>query len=296
MNGELFKMPGLDINAAQSVAAVQIDTWSEMSPVLTEDGYFICSDYQTIIARNTDPTARAATTLTVYTNYNESMEDAYFTFANTHTDVDVVIATSYEDITEAMMNQSDAVDIYAVSVNSEDYAALLDRGYLADLSASKTLSDTVSQMYPSIQQVVMKDGALMALPLEMYTNCMSYNPAAMQKLGLTEDDMPKTWIQFLQFLQKAPGLVGDTGVSVFEKYMTQDDARLNLFYNMLNSYMLYLTKTDGVEMSFDTDIMRNLLAEFDKIDWTAFGLMESYDDEDTSAHPESPMTKATCSS
>lgn len=291
LDGELKRMSGFDPATVEAVAAVQINSWSELSPAITEDGYFICSDYQTVIARSTDPTARAARKLTVYTGYNQALESAYYTFAAKHTDTDVVLSQSYADITEAMMNQSTAVDIYTVQVNSDDYGALYDRGYLAELTQSDALMNLVSEMYPDIQSAVMKDGQLLALPVEMYTgNAMSYNPEAWELLGLTEEDVPGTWTELFQFLQRLPELVGDTGVTAFDGYMTQSDARNTLFYNVLGAYMLYLKKADGVEMAFDTQILNDILIEFEKIDFEALGLPEEYS-EDSYAYKEDARTK-----
>jgi hypothetical protein len=291
MDGELMRMSGLDPSTAESVAAVQINAWSDLPPVLTEDGYFICSDYQTVIARPTDPSARAARKLTVYTGYDQALESAYYSFAAKHADTDVVLNTNYADITEAMMNQSTAVDVYTVQVNSEDYGALFDRGYLAELTGSEVLSGLVSAMYPDIQAAVTKDGQLLALPVQMYAgNAMSYNPEALKALGLTEDDVPGTWKEFFQFLQRLPEMVGDAGIMAFDPYMTQSDMRNTLFYNMLNAYMLYLKNADGVEMAFDTPILKDALAEFEKIDFAALGLPEEYED-DSYTYTENTQSK-----
>lgn len=279
LGGELMRVTGLDPATAQSVAAVQIDSWSDTTPALTEDGFFICADYETVIARSTDPDARAARTLTVYTGYDQAMESAYYTFAAKHTDTDVVLSQNYSDITEAMMNQSATVDIYVTQINSDDYGALYDRGYLAELTGSEALTSLVSQMYPQIQDAVTKDGQLLALPVEVYTgNAMSYNPEALKALGLTEDDVPTTWKGLFQFLQRLPELAGDTGVTAFDAYMTQSDARCTLFYNLMSAYMLYIKKADGAEMAFDTPVLDETLAEFEKIDFAALGLPEEYDD------------------
>lgn len=282
LDGELKRMTNLDLSTIESVAAVQIDAWSERSPALTEDGYFICSDYETVIARSTDPNARAEKTLTVYTGYNQSLESAYYTFSAKHADTDVVLSTNYQDVSEAMLNQSTAVDVYTVSVSSDDYAALFDRGYLAELTESETLTGLVSEMYPDVQAAVMKDGQLLALPIEMYTgNSMSYNSEAFKALGLTEDDLPKTWKDLFRLIQRFPDLTGDTGIMAFEGYMTQKEARTSLFYSFMSAYMLHIKKVDGSEMAFDTQIMNETLDEFEKIDFVALGLPEEYDDSYT---------------
>jgi hypothetical protein len=146
-------------------------------------------------------------------------------------------------------------------------------------------------MYPDIQAAVTKDGQLLALPVQMYAgNAMSYNPEALKALGLTEDDVPGTWKEFFQFLQRLPEMVGDAGIMAFDPYMTQSDMRNTLFYNMLNAYMLYLKNADGVEMAFDTPILKDALAEFEKIDFAALGLPEEYED-DSYTYTENTQSK-----
>ena len=279
-NGELCRMKGADASTIESISALAVNNGDGQPTFLTDDGRYLTGDYQTVVLRGTDPTQRAEISLTVYSSYNSYVQNAAYTFGNTHSNVEVVMATSYEDVVQAMMNQSDAVDIYVLSVSDPGYAALLERGYLADLSSSDKITNFVNSVYPGLQDVLIRDGKVVALPVELYTSCMSYSPKAAEALGVTE--LPTSWLELFRFLaEDAPALLeSHEGYNILPTYNTAEDMRNQLFTQMFQDYMLYLEKED-VEFAFDTDLMHSLLDAFEKIDFTKLGLMEDYDDDDS---------------
>lgn len=280
LNGELYRLNDMDISAPESIAAVNVEGWSDSPAIVTEDNYYICSDYQTVIIRNTDPSQRSEQSITVYTAYCDIMDQAYYDFTAANPDVEVVLATSYEDVTQAMLNQSSAVDVYTISVNSQDYSALFKRGYMAELDGSSIITGFVGEMYPQLQDVLTGDSGVVAVPVEMWASCMSYNVGAFEALGLTEDDVPTSWPEFLALLQRLPEIMGeDCEFSVVDPYYTQGDLRNSLFYSIISDYMLYLQQ-DGVEFAFDTEVLRSVLTELEKVDFAALGLPEEYGDDD----------------
>ena len=279
-NGELCRMKGADASTIESISALAVNNGDGQPTFLTDDGRYLTGDYQTVVLRGTDPSQRAEISLTVYSSYNSYVQNAAYTFGNTHSNVEVVMATSYEDVVQAMMNQSDAVDIYVLSASEPGYAALLERGYLADLSSSDKISKFVNSVYPGLQDVLIRDGKVVALPVELYTSCMSYSPKAAEALGVTE--LPTSWLELFRFLaEDAPALLeSHEGYNILPTYNTAEDMRNQLFTQMFQDYMLYLEKED-VEFAFDTDLMHSLLDAFEKIDFTKLGLMEDYDDDDS---------------
>ena len=280
LNGELYRVKGMDPATAESVAALNIDSWSDNLAYALSGGFYICGDYESIIMRNTDPSLRAEQSITVYTSSNNAMEKALYDFNATEPDVEVVIANNYEDLTQAMMNQSSTVDVYTVYVNDQNFAAVFERGYMAELDSSSVISDFVNSVYPGIQEVLIKDGHVVAIPVEMYSNCWSYNPKAFEKLGLTEADVPKSWPEFLNFAKELPAILGENeeGFTLFDPYYTAEDARISMFYELIDDYMVYLQQ-DGVEFAFDTEQMRSMLRTLDEIDFSALGFLESYEEE-----------------
>lgn len=279
-NGELCRMKGADASTIESISALAVNNGDGQPTFLTDDGRYLTGDYQTVVLRGTDPSQRAEISLTVYSSYNTYVQNAAYTFGNTHSNVEVVMVTSYEDVVQAMMNQSDAVDIYVLSVSDPGYAALLERGYLADLSSSDKITKFVNSVYPGLQDVLIRDGKVVALPVELYTSSMSYSPKTAEALGVTE--IPTNWLELFRFLaEDAPALLeSHEGYNILPAYNTAEDMRNQLFSQMFQDYMLYLEKED-VEFAFDTDLMHSLLEAFEKIDFTKLGLLENYDDDNS---------------
>ncbi len=275
--GQLFRASALDAAVIQAVAAAPVDDWSNVPPILTRDGGIILADTAGVLMRATDPAARAESSLTVYCQHNSAVEKAYYSFSAKYPDTEVVIAGDCPDITDAMLAQSPAVDIYVVDLAGEEFGALFARGYLEDLSGSAVLEAAVGEMYPDIQASVTKDGRLLALPVDLNAgNLINYFPAAFAKLGLGEADVPATWGEFFALLRRLPDLIGDTGITACAPYMTYGDFRREIFYALVQAYLLYLEKTPEVEVAFDTELFRDLVAEFEEIDFSGLGLPEDY--------------------
>lgn len=279
LNGELVRVPGLDPAAAEAVGALNVDGWNDSQPAVTEDGFLICGDYETIVVRNTDPSQRSASSIAVYTNYTSAMDKAFYDFTAANPDVEVVVLNSYEDATQAMMNQSSSVDIYTMMVAGQDYSALLDRGYMAELDSSAVISDFVRSVYPQLQRVLMREDHVVALPVEMYANSWAYNPVAFEALGLTENDVPTTWMEFIELAKRLPEIMGeDSGYTMFDPYYTAADARNMLTYGVIEDYMRYLSGGD-VEFAFDTPELLALLTEIEELDYSKLGFMDEYSEE-----------------
>ena len=276
-NGELFRVEGMNPETAVAVAAYPVSYANYMC--VASDGNLLVSDYESIWKINTDPDARPEQSLTVQHNYNMAMEEASVAFQQAHPEVEVVLAQSAGDIVQAMMTQTTSPDIYTLYVNSSEYSAVFERGFMAELTGSEILSGIAESVYPAIQEVIMKDGEVYGLPVEMYGSVyQSYSPAAFERIGLTEEDVPTTWMEFFDLLARLPEyLENDPDVSVFDPYMTQENLRYSLFSSLLDNYMLYISQP-GNEFSFDTPLFRELMAAFEAIDYEALGIPEEYDD------------------
>ncbi|HIS92542.1 MAG TPA: extracellular solute-binding protein [Candidatus Alectryocaccomicrobium excrementavium] len=281
-NGELWRMPLTDPAAAESVADMPLNYSGQAQPVLTEDGYFIVADYETVVRRNTDPSQRAQTRIVVQDAYADAVDRAYYAFTGANPDVEVVKKDVTEDIVQAMMSQSSDIDIYVLGMSGAEFATLLDRGYAVELGGSEKITGLVGQMYPALAEGVSRDGMVYALPLEIYSRTtMGYDMEAFQRLGLSEEDVPTTWDELLDLLIALPDyMANDEDVSMFEPYVTQEDARESLFSMILDNYLLYIDQPDQ-EFTLDTPLLRGLLEKLETVDFEALGLI-SRDEAGTS--------------
>ena len=161
------------------------------------------------------------------------------------------------------MQSEDAADLYLLNLDCGFFDALRDKGYLADLSASPALMSAVGRMYPQLTGAMLKDGHLYALPVYMYTFMMGYHPAAMEKLGLTEEDLPGNYGELMDFIVRWEEEFYDRYPEM-SLYGTASDLFQDLFNKVLDTYLL-LCEAKGETPTFDTPDMRALLERLERI-------------------------------
>ena len=285
-NGELLRVTGADADAPVAVAANPL-SYAD-SGAFTLDGDLLLGNYEAIWRVNTDPEERPETRLVVQANSDSSLEAARVPFQQAHPEVEVVLSQSAGDVAQAMLTQTATPDIYTLYVDSAEYSAVFGRGYMAELTDSEILADFAAAVYPAIQEMIQKDGEVYGLPLEAYGfGDLSYSPEAFERLGLTEEDVPSSWMEFFDLLGRLPDyLENDPDVAVFEKYLAETDLRYMLFSSLMDSYMLYISQPEN-EFAFDTPLFRELVAAFEAVDFEALGVSEEgtedyvYNAEDT---------------
>ena len=215
--------------------------------------------------------------------YINEIKTAYYDFTDAHPEYMVSISdsSSTDTLLQDMMNRSPDVDIYTLSLTDSAFTALMNRGFLSELSSSDTLSAEVGAMYDSIQNAVMKDGELYAVPMYLYANCLMINRKLLtEKLGYTEEQMPKTWTDVF-------GLIADLAatrkleeypeVSLLGPGYTENDVKFSLFAMMMSSYYVWLD-ADEANLTRAGGVLEGLCEAFEAIDWSAFGLPTEYEE------------------
>ena len=95
----------------------------------------------------------------------------------------VIVSNQSVDIAQELLTQSATYDIFLVHAQDAAFETALAQGYMHALD-SASLTEYVQGMYPGIQNAVMREGALFALPLAMaFEQGPSYSPAAFAALG-----------------------------------------------------------------------------------------------------------------
>ena len=89
---------------------------------------------------------------------------------------------------------------------------------------------------------------------------MGVNEQALKRLGLTIEDVPTNWSDYLDFLSDVlpQHMTPDCGVELFYSGMTESDARWQLFGQMFTTYLNYVDATMDVP-KYDTELMRTLM-------------------------------------
>ena len=249
--------------------------------VMLPGGYYVLNSYDAIIVRNVDPTKRAQQRLTVNNaNYAEPINSAYYDFANANGDVSVAISTEYMQssaLIEAMMNQSADYDIFVITPQEEAFDAVYNRGYMAELTGSEAIDQFFADMYPSLAEHFCRNGVPVALPLGAYGSTFGVSTEAMEKAGLTVEDIPDNWLELLDQFDEINAKLEGTGVTLFYPFYTQEDIRSMLFSMIFQEYVAYMDYTDPT-MGFNTEVLRSVLDMLDAVDFEALGFEPRQDD------------------
>ena len=271
-NGEIFAAPEGDVSRAEAVndsPSIRGDTFGKLVP----DGRLLMWDYSSVFLRNTDASKRSAVTLRVRPLSGfYSLDKGVMAYTADHGDV-AVIREDYGDesmLLQEMMNRESRVDVYVLGRESSAFSAVYDRGFTADLSGYAGLQAETEKIYPFIREAVEKDGKLVAVPLRLDGDSLGYSPSVLEKLGMTEEDLPKSWNQLFTFLEEMSARLENTEFCVLDRFYAQEDIRTMLLKQYLSQYA---AARDGGKLN--TAEARDTLEKIRNIDFDALGIMTS---------------------
>lgn len=279
-DGELYAQSMAEGQQAESVNECGIMADSLMA---TADGYIIAWTYSAALARNTDPTKRANVTLRVSNSgSNWGLEDAVLDMNESRGDLSVVLKEQNSltsDVLQAMMNQEDYIDVYILSYESKEFDALRDRNYLTDLSDNKDIAAAVERMYPYFQDAMKQNGKIICTPVQLTGQEMGINLKTWAKLGGTEEELPKTWSQLLDWLEKdVPERIANSdGIKVCDSDAMNLKGTMRLL--VLYKYQMWMDAKGG-DYQFNTPLLKDLLTRIDNLNTDALGMKEIYDEDD----------------
>ena len=286
LGGSVWRMPVSEdgMGEPQEFGDMPLDVYTDSGAVVLGDLYII-SSYDGVVGRDVTAEKLPEEKLRIVNRgYIQEMKQAYYDFTDAHPEYMVSISdsSSTDTLLQDMMNRSPDVDIYTLSMMSSAFSALMNRGFLAELSGSETLSAEVGAMYDSIKNAVMKDGELYAVPMSMYANCLSINKKLLtEKLGYTEEQMPKNWADIFTLLADLAAtrkLEEFPEVSLLGPGYTEHDVKFNIFAMMMNSYYVWLD-ADEANLNRAGGVLEGLCTAFEAIDWSAFGLPTEYEED-----------------
>ena len=185
-----------------------------------------------------------------------------------HPELNVTLASNYpqtmEELTTAMVSGTGSIDVFSLNTDANPVARLIDKGYAADLSGYPELMAVAGRMDARFTESVMRDGKLYGLPVSLYTSGMGVNADTMEKLGLTQDDLPTTWLEFLDF---AANFYYDYGEENADVALMDLNMRRPLFQMICKQYVAAQLRDTG-SISFDTPLFRKLMQALEAIDFT----------------------------
>ena len=285
LGGSVWRMAVSEdgLGEPQEFGDMPLDVYTDSSAVVLGDLYILAS-YDGVVGRDVTAEKMPDEKLRIVNRaYINEIKTAYYDFTDAHPEYMVSISdsTSTDTLLQDMMNRSPDVDIYTLSLTDSAFTALMNRGFLSELSSSDTLSAEVGAMYDSIQNAVMKDGELYAVPMYLNANCLTINKKLLtEKLGYTEEQLPKTWAEvfgLLSDLAATHKLEEYPEVSLLGPGYIESDVKSNFFAMMMNSYYVWLD-ADEANLTRAGDVLGGLCEAFEAIDWSAFGLPTEYEE------------------
>ena len=244
---------------------------------------YVLASYDAVVGRDVTLDKLPAQRLRVANgSYEDAIGKAYYTFTDKHPEYMVSITSSLDEdnLLQSMMNRDSTVDIYTLNSTSSAFAALMNRGFLAELDGSETLSGAVNAMYDYLKDYVTKDGHIYALPMSGYANIMNINTKLLtEKLGY---DVPTSWVGLFNILADISSnkkLEETPEVMIVDTGYAKDEFRGQLFSAMLNDYFTWLDAGEE-NLTRGTQALLDLCAAYEAIDWDNLGLREEDDSED----------------
>lgn len=276
-DGEIREVNLQTGEVGEGLSEMPLTVYSNVAGRIFADHYYLYTTFDGTVIRNLAPEQKAEYKLKVLDHsYTDAVTDAYFDFTNTHGNVSMAVnrGGSTSSIVEDMMNRSNEVDIYILNVDDE-YEALLERGYLAELDSSEQITASLENMYPAVQEACTRNGKAVAIPVNAYCWAFGVNERALNRIGLTIEDVPTNWNDFLDFLgnELPQAMENDPDVSMFYSDYTQSQVRNILFGQIFRDYMDYAAATMDVQ-SYDTPLLNELLTKLENLDLTALHVSE----------------------
>lgn len=211
--------------------------------------------------------------------FGENGSDTHRNFAKAHPEISVEVAGDYsndlETLTQAMVSDTNPYDVLFLSLNYMPVDRLLQKGYCADLTDDEALMDAARSMYPQFGEILMKDGRLYGLPVDAGAYTRSVNMEAWEALGLTEDDLPRTLLDLMEFTANWAFDYGDE----YSEYDLFDWVYQPSFLSMiLSEYLTYIQKKEG-KIVFNTPEFEELLRAFEDINFKELEQLHDQNEE-----------------
>lgn len=195
---------------------------------------------------------------------------ALTSYRRAHSEIEIqmkdIDTSSAEDYLQLLYKDA-SLDVIAVD-NMELLEILMDKGYCADLSGSSTISETISGMAPALAAPISCGEAIYAIPYmaSFAKTIPGYNPVALQKLGLSEAELPTTWEAFFDFVEAwadQPSLEENELTLIRSPYSLYD-LRETIFL-AITEQQLAQCEQQGIAIMLDTPVIRHLLTRLDEI-------------------------------
>lgn len=249
------------------------------SMTIFSSGYAALWSSDGLEIHNLDPAYLPTKTLTLIGSWRDA---AARKFTQENPDIPLIFSEQYygmAQLGQAMVSGDTTIDVIRTNVEN-GFDNLLEKGYCADLSSSQKLMDYVNSLYPALRDEVMKDGKLYAIPVTLYGSTLSYMPSKLEEIGLTEEDMPTTFVELCEFITRWNNeWIDDENKTNVMPFCTTMSNRSVVFDLMLKAYLDYYD-AKGEPLTFDTPEFNAMLTALDSMDASNLDMPANMSDQE----------------
>lgn len=229
------------------------------------NGFYIYYGYDNFTMLKLDSESLASGRLTIFGEYGGP---AHESFLKNHPEIAIDTtqneSASLELLTQAMVSESNAYDVLMLTYSNMPVDRLIKKGYCLDLSVYPEITSRIDTMYDKFTEPMKMDGKLYGVPVSMIGTTYCVNTRIWEELGLSEDDLPKSTLELLDFIANWSYDYGDeySDIRLFE-YTQMSDL---LFSSLFDQYIVY-RQYMGEGIRFDTPALRQLLDAYAQINF-----------------------------
>ena len=252
--------------------------WDDGAFMLVGGSYAV-ADYNGLVVRQLDPPGIEDGALTIYGDYNSK---GHLAFTAQNPSVAVTCSDNYysslEEFTNAMVANTDTVDVLRLDSSYSPLETLVAKGYAMDLSGDAELTAYAQSLYPEFADFCSVDGKLYAVPISLYATTIGYSKTVWSEtLGLTEADLPTSLYGLLDFVENWGYDYADDYPDL--KLFENSSAKSTLLNLVFENYIAYYDQL-GEPLTFDTELFRKLIQKIDGIDFSEIDPAEDEADTD----------------
>lgn len=244
----------------------EANSYRDQRAWLTDDNMYIlwAGSGSGIYVKNLDPQYMAQSSLLIYGGgYDEkakkAFDEKYPDVPITYSDWESENYQSGQTIAQAIQSGETKVDIFFISPQYMNFKNLMKKEYALELTQNETIAQNIGRMYPFIQEAVTYEGKIYAVPTDAAAFAgMFYSPEAFKAIGLSEEDVPKTFVEFLELADRWDKELQEANPEYSFFAGSKQIAKSDLIYTALDKYVTHYQKQKEV-ISFDTPLFRKLM-------------------------------------
>lgn len=208
-------------------------------------------------------------TIVTYGGAFPDTNTGYQNFLADHPDITVTwsdtVYPSASAFLSAMLTREFACDLFVQGTNEANWSDMMQKGYCLDLSGSDVLQAAVKRMHPYIAAQARYEGRLYAIPMRINFMYYQINQETWSDAGLTVDDVPQSFPEFLDFLSQwcehmEDGTEADIGVLGGWDYETYSASSYTAWLsNLLIDEVMMQEQYAGETLSFNSPELIDLL-------------------------------------